>query len=99
VVDPSTEAGLAVAKGSATFTQCRDTATGGATVVNAVLAEPVSESLFEEYAGARRARLFRLGGQGGDECEPWTPPHRSGKQFPFQCLQGFTQAPSCTDRV
>jgi hypothetical protein len=64
VVDPSTEAGLAVAKGSATFTQCRDTATGKSTVVNEVLADLVYEGLVEEYADARRARLFRLGGQG-----------------------------------
>jgi hypothetical protein len=53
-----------LAEGLATFTQCRDTATGKSTVVNAVLAEPVSEGLVEEYADARRARLFRLGGQG-----------------------------------
>ena len=59
-----------LAKGLATFTQCRDTATGNATVVNAVLAELVSEGLVKEYAGPKRAQLFRLGGTGGDECEP-----------------------------
>jgi hypothetical protein len=59
-----------LAKGLATFTQCRNAATGNATVVNTVLAELVSEGLVKEYAGPRRARLFPRGGTGGDECEP-----------------------------